>query len=292
MIPNEIRQFIGYWLTTEFSPDTFIQSEKPLSGGSINEAYCLQTTSGNFFLKFNIADRYPGMFEKEAQGLQLLRNAACIEVPEVFLTAVTGRYAFLVQEFIAGNNQIPDFHAVFGRQLAALHIHSADNFGLDHNNYIGSLNQSNTFHGNWFDFLIDERLQPLLEMAINHGHLNMRDAKLFESLYSKLSGILPVEPPALLHGDLWSGNFMVGKDGLPCMFDPAVYYGHREMDIAMTKLFGGFNTEFYQAYQDAMPMEPGWEKRIPINQLYPLLVHVNLFGGSYTGQVRQVISRF
>lgn len=292
MIPNETRLFLENWFDAALSPGTKIISENPLSGGSINEAFSLQTSSGNFFLKFNAADRYPAMFMKEARGLEILKTAGCISVPKVLLTAETGRFSFLLLELISGNKPVENFFMFFGSQLAALHKQSADKFGLDHDNYIGSLCQSNTFHGNWIDFLINERLQPLLEMAVNLGLLNMRDSGMFERLYTRFPGLLPVEPPALLHGDLWSGNYMTGNDGLPCLFDPAVYFGHREMDIAMTKLFGGFSPEFYHSYNNTYPMEPGWENRIAINQLYPLLMHVNLFGGGYAGQVRQIVGVF
>jgi len=292
MIPHETRLFLDQWLTSGISADTKILSEKPLSGGSINEAWKLHTTSGSFFLKLNSAAHFPGMFVTEARGLNLLRNTHCIGIPKVLLTSETGESAFILQEFVSGAKPVKGFYTYFGKQLSALHSNSADKFGLDHDNYIGSLNQSNAFNTTWIDFLIKDRLQPLMIMAIENGLLTMADSRHFESLYTRLPEILPVEPPALLHGDLWSGNFMTGNDGLPCIFDPAVYYGHREIDIAMTKLFGGFPQEFYQAYNEDKPMEPGWDRRININQLYPLLVHVNLFGGGYTGQVRQIIGRF
>lgn len=292
MIPDEIRQYIDHWLNAEFSSGTMLMAEIPLSGGSINATFHLKTTSDSFFLKYNDAAKYPGMFRQEARGLQMLKNAGCIGIPEVLLTAETGTYAFILLEFIAGRIPRENFYRVFGQQLSALHAHSAATFGLDHDNYIGSLHQSNRISDNWIDFLVERRLQPLLENAVNERNLNMQDARLFENIYARLPGIFPPEPPALLHGDLWSGNFMTGNDGFPCIFDPAVYFGHREMDIAMTRLFGGFAPEFYEAYNDTLPLEPGWEKRIPIHQLYPLLVHVNLFGGSYASQIRSVIGRF
>lgn len=137
-----------------------------------------------------------------------------------------------------------------------------------------------------------ERLQPLVKLAYDSGLLDGQDARRMEILYKKLPEILPVEPPSLIHGDLWSGNYMVGNDGNPCIIDPAVYYGHREMDIAMSKLFGGFSPEFYRAYNEEYPMVKGWEKRVELNQLYPLLVHVNLFGEGYNRQVRQILKDY
>lgn len=292
MIPDEICQYLENWLHIETSPFTEIISFVPAGGGSINQAFRLETSSGNYFIKYNSADRYPGMFECEAKGLNLLRKSGCIQIPVVLHQAVAGKFDFLMLSYIESSQPENNFWQVFGQQLAALHQNSSPVFGLEYDNYIGSLKQVNHPHASWYEFLISERLEPQVKQAIDDGLLNLTDARRFDNFYKKLPEILPQEPPALLHGDLWSGNFMVGGDGLPCIFDPAVYYGHRETDIGMTRLFGGFPKQFYDAYQDALPMEKGWEARVEYNQLYPLLVHVNLFGRSYTSQVRQITGRF
>jgi fructosamine-3-kinase len=140
------------------------------------------------------------------------------------------------------------------------------------------------------DFFIEERLEKQLKLALSSGKMINSDADLFQRLYSRLD-IIPIEAPSLLHGDLWSGNFMTNADGMPCLIDPAVYFGHREMDLAMTKLFGGFDDEFYEAYNESFPLAAGFEERIDIHNLYPLMVHVNLFGGGYVQQVRGILKK-
>ena len=152
--------------------------------------------------------------------------------------------------------------------------------------------QQNNSHTNWTDFFIQERLQIQIKLARDHHQIESTTISKFEKLYHRLDDIFPKEQPALLHGDLWSGNFMVDEKGAPVIMDPAVYYGHREMDIAMTKLFGGFDNQFYDAYNAHFQLEKGWKSRIDICNLYPLLVHVNLFGGSYLQQVKNIITKF
>lgn len=292
MIPGEIIQVLTSWFQREISPSTRIISTVALGGGSINQAFRVETSSGNYFLKYNLAKRYPGMFAFEARGLTILENAACIQVPGVLHYTETGNYSFLLLGFIKSQVPSANFWQLFGQRLALLHQKSSPDFGLDHDNYIGSLKQSNNNHLRWTEFLIGERLQPQVKLAFDESLLNIRDLQRLELLYKKLPEILPVEPPSLIHGDLWSGNYMVGSDGNPCIIDPAVYYGHREMDIAMSKLFGGFSMEFYRSYNEEYPMEKGWEDRVELNQLYPLLVHLNLFGGGYSRQVRQVLMAY
>jgi fructosamine-3-kinase len=163
---------------------------------------------------------------------------------------------------------------------------------LEQDNFIGSLIQENKQQPDFINFFISQRLEVQLKIARNQGALNQSDTRYFNSLFNKLNNIVPIEKPALLHGDLWSGNFMVNSSGAPCIFDPAVYYGHREADIAMTQLFGGFSPEFYHAYNETCPLEKDWQKRTDIFNLYPLLVHVNLFGGSYAAQVLRIIRHF
>jgi len=292
MFPEEIRQSLEIWLTKEVSPSTFIKSLHVIGGGSINEAYRIETNSGTFFIKYNLAKRFPGMFMAEKKGLNILREANCIQVPAVLDFAETGKYAYLLLEYVSSGEPVKDFWQLFGQQLVALHSKTSPVFGLDHDNYIGSLAQRNRTHHTWSEFLITERLEPQTKMAFEAGQFDIATIRQVEKLYTKLEGLLPVEPPSLLHGDLWSGNFMTGNDGNPCIFDPAVYFGHREADIAMTRLFGGFPDAFYESYNHYRPLETGWKERIPLNQLYPLLVHVNLFGGGYVSQVRQIVAKF
>ena len=179
-----------------------------------------------------------------------------------------------------------------GARLAALHRCSKDFFGLDHNNYIGSLRQFNHQQTSWVNFFIEQRLNVQLKLAIDSGMMDSKWLNEFESLYAKLPAMLPEEKPSLLHGDLWGGNLITDEKGEPCLIDPAVYFGSREADLAMTKLFGGFDDEFYTSYQHTFPLQPGYDKRFDIYNLYPLLVHVNLFGGSYKSAVANILKAF
>ncbi|MBN2615813.1 MAG: fructosamine kinase family protein [Bacteroidales bacterium] len=269
-----------------------ILNRSSVGGGSINAAYRLETTAGLFFTKVNSASRYPHMFEKEALGLQLLGHAGVISVPEVIDSGESGPDAFLVLKYIESKREAPNFWEDFGIRLARLHRQSEKEFGLDHDNYIGSLPQSNRKHKTWSEFFIQERLKPLAKMAFEGHLLDNRDLHSLENFERQVDEIFPNEPPALIHGDLWSGNFMVNEEGTAVIIDPAVYFGHREMDLGMSQLFGGFHSRFYEAYHREYPLAPGWQKRLDYCNLYPLLVHVNLFGGGYVGSFRSILRSF
>ena len=264
----------------------------PISGGSINLAARLDTTFGTFFLKANDAFQFPGMFEKEARGLQVLKNAGVFTIPEVIFTGEEEGLSFLILRFIDSKPKSKNFWESFGISLAKLHCLTDTRFGFTEDNYIGSLVQSNREHNRWTDFFIEERLEKQLQLAINSGKMDSSDSRLFRKIYTRYESLINDEPPALLHGDLWNGNFIAGNDGEPCLVDPAVYYGHREMEVAMTKLFGGFEDQFYESYNNEYPLIPGFEERIDIHNLYPLLVHVNLFGGAYIARVRGILKKF
>lgn len=292
VLPDSLFQDVQNHLYELSGTGSQIISCEPVSGGDINKAYRLRTQSGSYFLKYNFSEHFPGMFQAEASGLNLLRASGSIRVPEVLGSQETGKYSWLLLEFIEQGRPSSVFWENFGRSLAHLHKCSNHNFGLDHDNYIGSLPQSNKFHATWCGFFIEERLEKQLAGALNSGLANQALTKQFEKLYKVLPSIFPQEPPSLVHGDMWSGNFMCDSNGMPCLIDPAVYYGFREMDIGMSKLFGGFASGFYEAYHEAFPMKPGWQQRIEICNLYPLMVHVNLFGGSYLGSVGAIVERF
>jgi len=292
MLPPGLKKSVETHLTSLKEATVEIEELKPVGGGCINEAYSLKTRQGKFFIKYNSSVAYPGMFEKEAAGLKILSDATALMVPEVIGLGESGEYSYLLLQHIESGTTVRNFWAHFGTKLAELHSNTSEFFGLDHDNYIGSLVQHNKHYPDFIGFFIEQRIEPQLREARNKGALEQRDIRCFNSLFKILQNIIPVEKPALLHGDLWSGNFMVTAEGLPCLIDPAVYYGHRESDIAMTKLFGGFNPEFYEAVNEAWPLEKGWQKRIDIFNLYPLLVHVNLFGGGYARQLMQIIRQF
>jgi len=292
MIPEELKKAVESLLKIQGGSLVHILESRSISGGCINEAYSLKTTLGKYFIKFNSATAFPGMFEKEAVGLKLLSDTKSIVVPEVIASGETGKLAFLLLQYIESGTPGGNFWNEFGSKLADLHRNTSEYFGLEHDNYIGSLPQSNTKSSDFFTFFISQRIEPQLKEARNKGAFSQGDTRYFDSLFKTLHNIIPAEKPALVHGDLWSGNYMVSSNGSPCLIDPAVYFGHREADIAMTQLFGGFKPEFYHSYNQAWPMEKDWQKRMDIFNLYPLLVHVNLFGGGYAGQVLRIIRQF
>jgi len=292
MLPDELKKSVEFTLTSQFEKQVEMSEIRSVGGGCINESYSLRTNIGKYFIKYNSAVAYPGMFEKEAAGLKILADAKAISVPKVIATGESGKLAFLILEHIENGTPGRNFWNDFGTKLADLHRNSSKIFGLDHNNYMGSLIQSNRVHPDFISFFISERIEPQLKEARNKGAFSLSETRYFDSLFNTLSNIIPAGKPALIHGDLWSGNYMVTADGLPCLIDPAIYYGHREADIAMTQLFGGFKPEFYSAYDLAWPMEKEWQKRMDIFNLYPLLVHVNLFGGGYAAQVLRIIRQF
>lgn len=292
MLSTAIQSAIASVLSKHLGKSVSINYIKPVGGGCINHSVWVTTTAGDFFVKVNDARRYPQMFEAEAKGLQLLAAANTIKIPEVIACGKTSGESFIVLEYIQPGARSHKFWENFGESLANLHRITAPRFGLDHDNYIGSLPQSNTQHVNWVSFFIHERLQKQVALATDSQLLTSMHLKQFERLYTLLPALFPKESPALLHGDLWSGNFITATNGEACLVDPAVYYGSREMELAFTQLFGGFHQRFYAAYQAAFPLHPGFSQRVDLYNLYPLLVHLNLFGRSYLGQIQAVVGNF
>ena len=273
--------------------ETFsILSYEKLTGGDINRVYSIESNQGAKCIKLNSAIDFPGMFEAEMKGLLELSSKNTIDVAKPIASGVIKETSFLFLEYIHSRQQQSKFWIDFGRKLAKMHRATAPAFGLEHNNYIGSLQQSNEQQSSWADFFITCRLEPQIKLANAQGLLDRKDLDCFERFYLNVQGLFPKENPSLLHGDLWQGNFMVGPNGQPALIDPAVYYGHREMDVSMTLLFGGFPTSFYESYNEQWPLETGWRERVDYCHLYPLLVHLNLFGNSYLPAIRRIIKKF
>jgi len=270
---------------------TDIESIAPLSGGDINEVYKISCTLGNYVVKYNSRLRFPTMFYKEANGLDILRKGG-LRTPNVIDHFEHMDDQFLILEYIAEEKAENKFWIHFAISLSELHQKSSTSFGLDLDNYIGSLGQYNGQMPTWEEFFISKRLKPLIKIAFNKGLLTRKHLTDFDHFFTVFSELLPVEIPSLLHGDLWSGNLLCGSGQQAVFIDPAVYYGHREVDIAMTKMFGGFDPVYLDYYQDCFPLEKGWEERVPIHNLYPRLVHLVLFGHSYLSGIENVIQRY
>jgi fructosamine-3-kinase len=263
-----------------------VQSSCAVAGGDINDANQMTLADGRVvFVKSNFgAD--PTMFAAEARGLAWLAQARALRVPQVLAVGET----FLVLERISPARRPPDFDERLGRDLAALHRFGAPGFGLDHDNFIGRLPQSNTPAASWPEFYRSRRLEPQLRLARDAGLCSSAMARGFDRLFTVLDErVGPAEPPARLHGDLWGGNMIVDQTGAGCLIDPAVYGGHREVDLAMMRLFGGFGPRVFAGYEEACPLYPGHRERVPLYQLYFLMVHVNLFGGAYVAQAERAL---
>ncbi len=268
-----------------------ITKTEQVFGGDINQTYVLHSSQSKFFLKLNSIEK-ADMFEKQFKGLEILRNAKAIAVPEPYKWGFFEKDIYLLMEYVEKGNPSADFWRTFAQQLAALHRNTAEQFGLDHNNYIGSLPQVNDQSSSWSEFYAEQRILFLIKMAFDAKKCDSSDIRLAEKLCNKLDTLFPQEQPALLPGDLWSGNYMICKDGKPVVFDPAVYFGHREMDLGMMLLFGGFDQTIYHFYNEEFPLEKSWRERIDLTQLYPLLVHLNLFGGHYYNSVRNTLKKY
>ncbi len=262
---------------------------RPLYGGDINDVFLLETDKGNLVLKTNEANRFPNMYKAEANGLQLLKNTKTFTIPEVILFGETEKHSYLLLEYINPGTKNPNFNQTFGHQLAAMHQTTASHFGLDHDNFIGSLPQINDGRiTHPAEFYVEKRLKPQLHLAAQ----NRFTFKNMDTFFKNISNEIPIEPPALIHGDLWNGNYLVDTSGNPCLIDPAVCFTSREMDLAMMQLFGGFSDEVFHAYNDALPLEKNWKNRSDLWQLYYLLVHLNLFGSGYYNQVNTIIKKY
>ncbi|XCF05683.1 fructosamine kinase family protein [Tamlana crocina] len=269
-----------------------ICSMSPVHGGDISTAYKIETATNAYFLKTNQASSALTMFEIEANGLNLIGSTNTIKTPKVLFCNRFGNHAFLLMEFIESKSPSAKDFEHLGQQLAQLHQCSSKNFGLETDNFIGSLPQSNTQHSNWVDFYIHERLQPQFKLAHQKHLLTSSEIPSVKKMNNSLSPLFKNIKPSLLHGDLWSGNYLISKDGTPYLIDPAVYFGHNEVDIAMSKLFGGFGESFYQSYVEIFPFSDETSARIDIYQLYYLLVHLNLFGNSYRNSVKTILEKY
>jgi len=268
-----------------------VQSLSPLSGGSIASVYRAELENGSsVFVKES--PQHDDMFLKEANGLRELKKANALRVPEVLFADEE----LLILELLPVTAPIDrtKFFETFGAQFAALHRFTTSLYGLGEDNYIGSTLQKNLPRNNsWREFYFVNRLEFQFRLAEQNGFAGKEITTLFHKLERSIDRLIPNdgELPALLHGDLWSGNFLCVENNHPAIIDPAVYYGHREADLAMTLLFGGFSDAFYRAYNEAYPLNEEWERRMELYKLYHLFNHLNLFGEGYSSQVYHTLKR-
>lgn len=300
------------------APGASLEARRPVGGGDINRAYRLTLSDGTeLFAKANASSLLP-MFEAEAEGLAAMRATGTIGVTDVLAIGLEPAEfgqdsAFLLLSWMDSGAKRADFWETFAEELAAMHaadttfvfsgkdgVSFSDSttqleprYGFPIDNYIGSTPQVNTPKGAWVDFFRECRLHPQVRMAYDGGYLERSAMRQADSVMERLESLLP-EPdhPSLLHGDLWGGNFMTGPDGKAWLIDPATYVGHREADLAMTELFGGFSPAFYSTYRSIAHVDAGYGERRDLYNLYHLLNHVNLFGYSYVGSVLRILNRF
>ncbi len=288
---NTFIQDLPLHLSRLSGKDAKINSYRQVCGGDINTTYIIDTNEKKYFLKINNVNG-SDMFQKEYNGLMLLRNKTRLKIPEPLGCVASEQNCYLIMECLEKDAPQTDTWKILGEGLAALHQCTQPQFGLEEDNYIGSLAQSNSLQNSWAEFYAAQQILPLFQKAFDNGYCTANDVKQAEMICTKLTDIFPKEPPALLHGDLWNGNIMACANNEAAIFDPAVYYGHREMDIAMTLLFDGFDLSFYHHYNNAYPLQNGWQNRTDLCQLYPLLVHLTLFGAGYYAQVKNVLRKY
>jgi fructosamine-3-kinase len=268
-----------------------IDHKTGLSGGSINSAYRISGGGHNYFVKLNQADKL-NMFAAEADGLRELADAKAIRIPVPVCFGEAAGKSWLVTEYIKLGRGAGGSAQYLGQQLAALHRQMSERFGWFRDNTIGSTAQENSWSDCWIEFYRDYRLLYQLRLAAKNGFtgsLQLKGERLLADLDVFFSDYSPA--PSLLHGDLWGGNCAFDETGQPVIFDPAVYYGDREADIAMTELFGGFGSAFYDAYNEAWPLDEGYKVRKQLYNLYHILNHANLFGSGYASQAESMIDR-
>ena len=284
-------------ITACFGETAAIVGRANVGGGDINDACRLELSNGRYiFIKSNSV-KNKDFFEDEDIGLTAIASTGTIKVPELLFRGADESSAFLAMEYINGAERVQGFWRKFGESLAKMHLADTSEFvsggkyGFAKDNYIGATRQINAPRDSWIDFFRECRLEPQFRMA--ERYFESSYIKDILDLLDKLPEIL-IEPkqPSLLHGDLWSGNYIVGSDGMAWLIDPAVYVGHAEADLAMTELFGRFPEEFYDSYSEVNPIQPGYGDRRDIYNLYHLLNHLNLFGGMYLHEVLRVVERY
>lgn len=262
-----------------------------VSGGDISNAYVLDTDSDRIFCKLNSSPVANAMFMAEMEGLQAIAKTKTIKTPAVFGVHELEKEACLLMEYVPSKSPQTKDWELLGAQLAEMHQTGSNYFGWENSNFIGNLPQANQIDANWVTFYAKRRLIPQFEAAVARAYLGKDEVPGPEKIISVIASYCTAVKPSLLHGDLWSGNYLISENGVPYLIDPAVYFGHNEIDLAMSRLFGGFGSSFYAAYFEINPPQPGGTNRMVVYQLYYLLVHLNLFGKTYYSSVKEILHR-
>ncbi|NLB25981.1 MAG: fructosamine kinase family protein [Bacteroidales bacterium] len=282
---------IEIMLSEHFGQQVSIHSFSTVGGGCINHASKLETDLGPFFLKWN-SDCPGDMFIREAQGLKEMKKASggSLIIPEVYAVSSVGVHSgFIVLEYLRPGS---GDDVAFGRGLAEMHKFTNDRYGFFDDNYCGTTPQDNSWKTNWTDFFRDNRLRFLLGQIQRRRAFSVGEMKIYDKLLDRIPELLPEKStPVLIHGDLWSGNYMMTDKG-PSLIDPAAYYADREMEMSIMTLFGGFSGRFYDAYNEINPLPSGWKERNKLYRLYHILNHYHLFGGGYGSQALHVAKMF
>ena len=284
-------------ITNTYGECAEIVSRRPVSGGEISSAYELELSNGiRVFLKLNNESK-ADLFRAEEEGLSAMRETKSVSVPRVIARGADEEGAFLLMEQIETGRAGKESSERLGRELALMHMADSSKlvpgakYGFTSDNYIGEIAQINTPKEKWSDFFAECRLLPQIELASHH--FSREDIKKFDTLLAKMDEYLPEpERASLLHGDLWSGNYLVDTGGKPWLIDPAAYVGHAEADIAMTELFGGFDEHFYGAYRETAGIDKGYAERRDLYNLYNLINHLNHFGIAYLGAVINTLKKY
>jgi fructosamine-3-kinase len=244
----------------------------------------------SFFVKQNSIENKEGMFQAEAAGLERMKNAGA-KTPTVIKTYADQGEQYLLLSYHPPEKATANSWNHAGRMLAQMHRQQQDTFGLDHSNYMGSLVQENANSDTFHDFYVNSRILPQLKIARDCGRLSSLHSRKFDQLCLLYESMIPKEKPSLVHGDLWSGNFHSSNDGI-LLIDPAISFSHREVDLAMTQLFGSQDANFYEAYKESYPLESGLKERVPLFNMYPLLIHLNIFDNSYLIEIDAILKSY
>lgn len=268
-----------------------VTSNSFVGGGSIADSQKIRTSSGKEYFVKSYSQSKSNILKNEVNGLIEIQKSKSIKTPQIIYYDDN----ILILEFIKSGRKNKNFSQLFGIQLTEMHRLKSDKFGFYENNYIGSNHQINLpLYSNWTDFYWENRLLYQFKLAEKHGYVNSDFRKLFNQFESVYRNIIEgtEEEPSLIHGDLWGGNYLVDESGNPVLIDPAVYYGHREAELGMTILFGGFDSEFYSSYNEVYPLFDGWKERLDIYKLYHVMNHLNLFGTGYLNQTLSIIKSY